>query len=95
MVCVYLWIVLLKASRGEQDEAAEVGRPLCQAACDSIYEQRGTPQAVTHCSHSIRLLVHTVASAASLASAGAAWSGGMTVPSHPAHAQITVGHALE
>lgn len=43
---VYLGVVLLEASRREEDEAGEVGRLPLQAAHDSIDEQGSASQAV-------------------------------------------------
>lgn len=45
---VYLGVVLLEASRREEDEAGEVGGLPLQAPGDSIDEQGGASQAVPH-----------------------------------------------
>lgn len=54
---VYLGVVLLEASRGEEDEAGEVGRLPLQAAGDSINEQGGASQAVPHSPQPVGLML--------------------------------------
>lgn len=70
---MYLGVVLLKASRSEQDEASEVCGLALKAPGDSIDEQGGASQAVPHSPQPVgllllaagQLLVPTAAAAAS------------------------------
>ena len=74
---VYLGVVLLEASRREEDEAGEVGRLPLQAAHDSIDEQGGASQAVPHSPQPVGLMLLATALLLEPATVAAASAAGL------------------